>query len=307
MNIAVSRSDWHAGLKGADIPPLPPGTVLRGRFELIEMIGRGSVSTVYRAIDDRRRLARSPDLEVALKVVAAGGDLSAEISEALHREARYLHELAHPNIVRAFDADCDGVYHFVVLELLRGRSLTKILASRSDRRLPIDLVIRIVGAAAAGLGHAHRRGIVHGDIKPNNIFVTFDGEVKVLDFGAARLMRPSPEEAGNLDAARDIGALTPLYASLETIAGDTPAESDDVFSLAVLAYVMITGAHPFGGKTAAEALRTGIRPERPPPLSGPRWRALRKALALEHRHRLETMDELVASFARRPWLERLFG
>lgn len=303
MSVAAIEHDRTIEANQRVVPSLAPGSVLRGRFELLEVIGRGSISTVYRANDRIRVLARAREPEVAVKVMTAEGDLEAEIIELAHREARYLRDLSHPNIVRAFDSDHDGIHHFVVMELLRGRTLTKILRGSPDRRLAANLVARIVGEAAAALSHAHARGIVHGDLKPSNVFMTLDGDVKILDFGAARAMDQSASAASQLQG--DFSALTPIYASLEMIAGAAPSETDDVFSLAVLAYVMLTGNHPFKGKTAAEALAAGVRPERPPALSLSRWRALQRGLAIVQRNRTGTVAAFAEGFTRPPLLERL--
>lgn len=308
MSAATIAQDRAAEADQRAARPLAAGSVLRGRFELLEAIGGGGMSVVYRAVDRIRVLARAREPEVAVKVMAAEGDLQAEIVELAHREARYLHELLHPNIVRVFDSDCDGIHHFIVLELLRGRTLTKILRGSPDRRLSANLVIRIVGEAAAGLAHAHAKGVVHGDLKPSNLFMTLDGDVKILDFGAARAMDQSPADAWNRQTLSDVSSLTPIYASLETLAGEAPTESDDVFSLAVLVYVMLTGRHPFDGKTASEALAARMRAEtRPPALSRSRWRALQRGLAIERRNRAATITEFVESFTRAPLLDRLLG
>jgi serine/threonine protein kinase len=288
--------------------PLAPGRVLRGRFELLEAIGRGSMSTVYRAVDRIRVLARASQTEVAVKVVTAAGDLEAETIEFVHREARYLRDLVHPNIVRGFDSDCDGPHHFVVLELLQGRTLTKTLRDARNRRLPAHMVARIVDEAAAGLAFAHAKGIVHGDMKPSNVFLTLDGDVKLLDFGAARPVDQSSADSMSPRALDDVCAMTPLYASPEMICGEPPTESDDVFSLAVLAYVMLTGSHPFDGKNALEARDNQIWPRtRPASLSASRWRALRRALAIRRCDRTASVAEFSRGFARTSVFDALFG
>jgi serine/threonine protein kinase len=287
---------------------LAPGSVLRGRFELLEAIGRGSMSTVYRALDRIRVLARASQPEVAVKVIAARGDLEAETIELVHREARYLHDLVHPNIVRGFDSDCDGPHHFVVLELLQGCTLTKTLKESRNRRLSTHMVTRIVSEAAAGLAYAHARGIVHGDMKPSNVFLTLDGDVKLLDFGAARTIDQSAADSMSTRAVHDVCAMTPLYASLETIQGEPACESDDVFSLAVLAYVMLTGSHPFDGKNALEAGENQIWPRtKPASLSASRWRALQRALALKRCDRTASVATFAQGFAGASILDSLFG
>lgn len=286
-----------AALEIAADDPLPVGVLLRERFELVEILGRGGMSTVYRARDRVRLRAGAPDAEVAVKLVRA-----AQMEELVHREARYLRDLLHPHIVRVFDSDCHGSYHFLVMELLQGRAVGRILRDRPDRRLPLDLVLRIVGAAAAALSFAHAHGIVHGDLKPSNLFITFDGDVKILDFGAAQALGRGDEASPG-----HVGTFTPSYASFETIIGRAPAESDDVFSLAVLAYAMLTGEHPFGGKTAQEALAEGLTPPSPIGLPRARWQGLRRGLALEHHDRCATVDEFARAFARPSLLDRWFG
>jgi len=308
MSVAAIEREPPVQIDEATAIPLAPGSVLRGRFELLEAIGRGSMSTVYRAVDRIRVLARASQPEVAVKVVTAAGDLKAETIEIIHREARYLHELVHPNIVRGFDSDCDGPHHFVVLELLQGSTLTRTLRDSRNRRLSTHLVARIVSEAAKGLAHAHARGIVHGDLKPSNVFLTLDGDVKLLDFGAARTIDQGSAESTVAHDLHDVCAMTPLYASLETISGEPPTESDDVFSLAVLAHVMLTGSHPFDGKNAAEAQDGKIWPRtRPAGLSASRWRALQRALALKRCDRTANVAEFARGFARASVLDGLFG
>jgi serine/threonine protein kinase len=289
------------------VDPLPVGTVLRRRFELTEVIGRGGICTVYRAIDRMRVLARAPDPQVAIKLVSVDAGADRWLVEMVHREAHYLRQLVHPNIVRVFDSDEDGPVNFLVLELLRGRGIGQILKDMPQKTLPFDLALRVIAGAAAGLNHAHERGIVHGDLKPNNVFVTADGEVKLLDFGAARLLdRDAPGDAEPVGAG-EFDAITPMYASPEMLRGEIPNQSDDVFSLGVLTYVMIAGNHPFGGATAQEAWRLRLRPEKPLGLSSKRWHALARAIAFEHAHRTEGIAAFVKEFSDRLWWRRLLG
>ncbi|MBV8472040.1 MAG: serine/threonine protein kinase [Hyphomicrobiales bacterium] len=304
MDVATVEGELSRDAATVGAAPAP-GEVLRDRFELREIIGRGGGSVVFRAFDRLRALAGAREVEVAVKVVTASGDLRGEAIALVHREACYLHELSHPNIVRGFGSDRDGDRHFLVMELLRGRSLTGILRDEPDRRLRPSIAGRIVRETAAALAHAHARGLIHGDLKPSNIFIKRDGGVKVLDFGAARALDDDP--ARRIAAARDdVSALTPSYASLEAIEGDAPSESDDVFSLAVLAHVMLTGRHPFGGKTAAEArLYPSLSPERPIGVSRAQWSALRSGLAIERADRVASVDEFAQAFLRGSILERL--
>ena len=285
---------------------LAAGTILRGRFELVEIIGSGGGSTVYRAIDRMRVLGQAPDPEVAIKLVSSEGSFGPWMVERVHREARYLRELRHPGIVEVFDSDHDGSFHFGVFELLKGRTVGQILRSAPSRTLPLDLVLRIVEGAAAGLRHAHECGILHGDFKPSNIFITLDGAVKLLDFGAAHGIDGSaPRDIAAMPEAFD--AITPVYASLEMLLGERPGAGHDVYALAVVSYVMLTGGHPYGGRTALDAYQFGLRPARPPGLSKSRWEALARGLALESQGRTDDVAAFARGFARPLVWDRLLG
>lgn len=304
MDVATIAHEQTGAAEGAGDAPAA-GDVLRDRFELREIIGRGGGSLVFRAFDRLRALARAQEPEVAVKVVTADGDLRSELIEQVHREACYLQELSHPNIIRGFGSDRDGDDHFLVMELLRGRSLVQILRGEPDRRLRPALAGRIVRDIASALNHVHAKGLVHGDLKPGNVFVTQDGVVKVLDFGAARALGDDPTRwiAASSD---DVSALTPSYASPEAIAGETPRESDDVFSLAVLAHVMLTGRHPFAGKSVAEARAdASLSPERPAGLSRAQWGALRRGLAIERADRAASVTDFAEALLRGSILDRL--
>jgi serine/threonine protein kinase len=287
--------------------PLGAGAVLRDRFELIEIIGRGGISTVYRAADRTRLLAQMAMPDVAVKLTLIEGEHSAWAIERVHREGRYLRELRHPNIVEVFDTDYDGAFHYLVLELLEGRTLTDVLRSQPKTALPLHLAVRITTSIGAALTHAHGHGISHRDIKPNNVFITFDGFVKLLDFGSACSLDLSDAGQPWAPGRDDYDAMTPLFASFEMMSGDAPAESDDVFSLAVLVYVMLTGTHPFGGVSATEALMLGLYPQKPDVLSKGRWNALNAALALSRDDRTATIPAFLREFAQPLWRDRLFG
>ena len=281
--------------------------VLRGRFELLEVIGRGGASLVCRAADRLRILAGAPDPEVAVKMVSSDGDFGSWTSERVHREARHLRDLRHPNIVDVVDSDQDGSIHFIVFELLKGRTIAQILPSLPRRTVPLDLVLRILEGTVTGLRHAHRRGVIHADLKPSNIFITNEGTVKLLDFGAARLIGTPNHPAQAQPESEQFDAITPLYASPEMLRGESPEEPHDVFGLAVLTYVMLTGQHPFKGKTATAAQTLGLRAQRPPGLSGARWLALTRALRLDPRERTGDVETFGRGFATPRLLDRLLG
>ena len=285
--------------------PVPVGDVLRDRYEILEVIGLGGMSTVYRALDRFRARARSPYAQVALKVVNVSSDLGHDAVELMHREARRMQELVHSHIVRVYDWDHDpeSETDFIIMELLEGKTLAKILKSSEDGTLAFPRALHIIEAVGSALRHAHARDVIHTDIKPGNIFVTRTGDVKVLDFGTARRLNPFPggEDDPTVIYLDRVGALTPAYASLEMLKGEDPTPMDDVYGLGVLAYMMLAGRHPYDKKSAEDALEEKLKPEKPKNLAKWRWPALRRALQLTQDERTATITEFIEGFSRKPW------
>lgn len=284
------RSSWK--------PKIAPGAVLRRRFELISEIGRGGHSVVYKACDRIAAGAGLNDPFVALKIIIADADADPDIIALMHREARRLRDLVHPNIVRVYDMDVEGQAHFMVMEFLDGRSFAAALKDAETRRLAMPQIDRLVGDIAAALTHAHANNIIHADLKPGNVFVERSGRVKLIDFNIAHpVARPlKEEEEDTVHILGRLGAVTPAYASPQRLAGAEPCEGDDVFSLAVLTYIALTGTRPFGGLTAAEARENEIVPEPPEGLHRTRWRALSRGLALDDHQRTPTVARFAAEF-----------
>jgi serine/threonine protein kinase len=289
-----------------------PGAVLHGRFELVSEIGRGGLSKVYKALDRVAADAGLGDAFVALKVIVAEKATDPDIVALMHREARRLRDLVHPNIVRVYDMDREGDAHFMVMELLEGRSLAAVLRDAPGHRLEPAQVDRLVGDVAAALAFAHSRNIIHADLKPGNVFVEKSGRVKLIDFNIAYpVARPArSSEEDTVEILGRLGAVTPLYASPQRLAGAEPSEGDDVFSLALIAYIAATGERPFGHKTAREAADENLRPAVPAGLPRGRWAALRRGLALDDRDRTPSVARFAAEFTGGgPGLlvKRLFG
>lgn len=296
--------------EAAEGPIAPLGHVLRERFELVEVIGEGGMSTVYRAVDRVGMMAREASADVAVKVIRPDPSMRDEMVELLHREAWLLRRLVHRNLARIYDSDFDGPYHFLVMELLHGRSLATIMNDRQGRPLTPDVSLRIVRSVASGLTHMHELGIIHGDLKPGNVFMTVEGEVKLLDFGTALLLDPPShhKEVETTAMLLDrVGAMTPAYASLEMLSGRPRAESDDVYSLAVLAYLVLTGGHPFQNRSAEQAQKEGLTPAPPATLSATQWHVLQAGLALKRADRIQTVSEFAQRLGRPAWRDRLIG
>lgn len=209
------------------------GTVLAGRYEIIDRIADGGMSTVYRA----RRL---PDgLVVALKVLRPQYAADREFIERFAREARAAEALQHPNIVRVYESGRDGDVYFIAMEYVDGSDLKGHL--RRVGRLEADDAERIAIAVCQALEYAHREGIVHRDIKPQNILLAPGGTVKVTDFGIARaLAAVTITQPGTV-----LG--TVQYLSPEQARGAAVGRTSDIYALGVVLYEMLTGRLPFEG------------------------------------------------------------
>ena len=249
-----------------------PGDVLKNRFVLHQCLADGSTSRLFRALDRRREAAGDPDPWVVLKVVTAppgpgSGEREPRALQALRREAAIAQGLEHPNLPRILGIDHDGPHTFVCMAWLEGESLAAILDSRGTRPMTRVQALHIIEGVGRALIHLHAKGITHADVKPGNILVTAQGDATLLDFGVA--LGPG---AGDLPAVR---GFTPEYASPDVLAGSEPTPSDDLFSLACVAYRMLGGHRAFGAVTARGRRRpTAARPRRRgtcPPPSGGRW------------------------------------
>lgn len=284
-----------------------PGTVLKQRFVLEEMIGKGGMGVVYRALDLRKKEANDRTPYVAVKVLNDSFKDHPEALMAFQREARKAQDLAHPNIVNVYDFDRDGNVIFMVMELLDGEPLNRVIKNMGDTRLPRRRALEIIDALGQALIHAHSRGVVHADFKPSNCFVTHGGEIKVLDFGIARAYTATPraEDDATLFDPATLGALTPAYASREMLEGRDPDPRDDVYAFAVVAYSLLAGAHPFDRKSAVAAQEEGIAPARPPGLTRAQWRGLQAGLSLDRRRRTPTVRKLVEDLTQPPKSVRL--
>ena len=271
------------------------GTVLKERFILEEEIGRGGMGTVFKARDLRKEEAQDRDPFVAVKVLNEDFRKHPESFKALQREAKKSQALAHPNVATVFDFDRDGSNVFLVMELLEGRSLLSLIESRAGLGLPRSEVLRIIHAAGAALSHAHKKGVIHSDFKPANVIRTFDGTIKVLDFGIARAFLPATDGTSHTTRfdVSALRALTPAYASPEMLLGQSADPRDDVFALACVTYELLAGRHPFGYANAVTAQREGAKLIPIENVHRKTWRALQHALALTRAERTASVAEFL--------------
>jgi len=274
---------------------LAVGTVIDGRYELLRRVAGGSMGVVYKALDRQRTLETHEPSWVAVKVLTPRLDRHGPALRALQREAETGLLLDHPNVVGFHGLGRDDRLFYIVMEWLPGRSLADWLDRRPGEPMPVADAVHIVCSVGAALAHAHERGVVHADVKPGNVMLLPDGSVRLCDFGIARLDRVLATRTGTFDPGV-LRAATPAYSSPEVLNGETPTVRDDIYSLACLAYRMLSGHRVFGSRDAIEAEAAG---EAPRPIEGigeGRWRALEQALSFSRYERPADMAAFLRDF-----------
>jgi serine/threonine protein kinase len=270
------------------------GDVLRDRYVIKSVLGRGSMGTVFEAADSYRLDSPDAGQRVALKVLHPHVAGRSESLTQLQREFQLMQSLSHPNIVRTHDFDRDGDIAFFTMEYLRGLSLVGVLAARNQQAPDRPHALAILRDAGSALAHAHSRAVVHADFNPGNIFITNNGEVRVLDFGA--VSAPSRGPAVSKSQSDQAPVAAPRYASCQVLEGSRADARDDLYALACVAYVLLSGKHPFAEKTAAEAREQRLKPRRPSGLTSQEWRALKQGLAFDRERRPADVAKWLTAF-----------
>lgn len=304
-------SSWPPAAEPGTAPPVVEvGTVLRDRFLIQEVVGSGGMGVVFRALDRRREEAHDRHPHVALKVLGEDFKNHPDALVALQREARRMQQLSHPRIAAVYDFDRDGPHVYLVMELLEGESLDHVLARHAGVGMEEKQALRIISGAGDALSFAHSRGVVHSDFKPANVFVMQNGEVKVFDFGIARIAKDSGQ-AGDaaltvFDAGK-LGAMTNAYASPEQMLDTAaPDPRDDVYAFGLVVYELLAGKHPFERKSAVEAQHRGMTVEPIPTLSERQNEVLAAALSFSREARLADIKTLVHALSE-PDVDRVGG
>lgn len=281
-----------AGASAAD-DELGPGSVLKDRFRLEQVIGQGGMGAVYKAVDLLKVEARDRNPYIAVKLLVGDFKEHPEAFIALQRESAKAQRLAHPNIATVYDFDRDGETVYMTMELMLGAELAKYIKKLPAGGLPVEEANRIIEQLCAGLAYAHGRGLVHSDFKPGNAFVLEDGTVKLLDFGIARASKTKADAEGESTVfdPGQLGALTPAYATIEMFEGEDPDPRDDIYALACVAYELYTGKHPFNKMSAVKARDKGLKPTPVPKLNKRQNRTLLKGLALKREDRIGSVEE----------------
>jgi len=268
----IKRERKTAGLeKTADI-----GT---SRYRLGDVLGAGGTGTVYKAED---LLMGMP---VAIKVLSSRFAEDQIAIDLLKDEARIAMQLSHRHIVRLHNLEKVGGKYFLVMEYVEGRNLREILQIYG--KLPTETVMQMAEVSADALAYAHRHGVIHRDLKPDNILLTEDGVLKIIDFGIAGLMHAGATQGPVMG--------TPMYMSPEQLAGKPLNERTDIFSFALILYELLTGRPPFEEPVDTAALRAARQPQivgLPEPVA----RILRKAVAHDPNERWTSVSEFASNF-----------
>jgi serine/threonine protein kinase len=261
------------------------GTLLNKRYQLLEQLGSGGMAEVFRARD------LMLDRYVAIKVLRKDFSGIPDFQNHFRQEARAAANLSHPNIVTVHDFGFENELLFIVMEYIPGKDLKNLLRQRG--RFSITQGIPLIIQACAGIGYAHRAGLVHCDIKPHNMLVSPDGRLKVTDFGIARALATiTPGERTNVVWG------SPLYFAPEQAQGEAPSPASDVYSLGVVLYEVLSGTPPFTASTPDELARLHIsaRPipirEYIPDIPRALEEIVMKVLSKEPAARYRTADQL---------------
>jgi serine/threonine protein kinase len=259
--------------------------ILNKRYQLLDPLGKGGMAFVYRARD--LMLERL----VAVKVLREDFSRDPAFQERFRQEARAAANLSHPNIVTMHDFGLDDGLLFLVMEYVPGTDLKTLIKQRG--RFTTEEAVPLLIQACAGIGYAHRAGLVHCDVKPQNMLVTPDMRLKVADFGIARALA-----AIHPDELNDVVWGSPQYFAPEQASGAAPSPASDVYSLGIIMYEMLTSSLPFQATTTIDLARLHV--EADPPLlseliadiSPTLEQILGKVLSKEPSQRYRTADQL---------------
>jgi len=257
MGEAASRSysSFEEALTDLSALELHTGSIIAGRYEILEELGRGGMGQVFRVRD--RELSE----EVALKTLRRRPEMTEEAKSRFMREIKLSRRITHPNVVRVYDFGVWRETLFLTMEYIPGKTLSQWVKEGAHGRANLRQKVEILRGVAAGLTEAHKMGVIHRDLKPQNVILTPAGIPKVLDFGIAYA---DVEESGDLtQEGHFVGS--PKYVSPEQIQGLPLDPRSDVYSLGLLAYFLLTGQDAFSGDKSGLILLKQLKEMPPPP------------------------------------------
>jgi len=243
---------WRATIETMTSDTLLPGTTLSDRYRIDAFLAEGGMALVYRAHD--LRLER----DVALKIVKDEAANSPDYQAAFINEARLAAKVNHPNLVNVFDQGVDGDFDYLVMELVEGKTLREILAKFG--KIEGNRALDVIAAVLAGLSALHRAGVIHRDVKPENIILANDGRIKVTDFGLARPASKAPSADAPL-----LG--TVAYISPEALRGQSVGARSDLYAVGIVLFELLTGEQPFNGEDSRAVARMHLQERVPAPSS----------------------------------------
>lgn len=259
--------------------------ILNGRYRLVAQQGSGGMAVIYRA--DDLALGRT----VAIKILRPNLTSDPAFIARFRNEARSIANLMHPNIVTVHDVGNDGATHYIVMEFVEGLDLKKII--KSDGALTVERALRLAIQICAGIGFAHRAGIVHADVKPQNILVTRDDTVKVTDFGIAQAFTDAqPGEK------QQVVWGSPHYFAPEQARGEKPTPASDVYSIGIVLFELLSGRLPYQGTDQQALALAHIRDRIPlvnefnPTITDSLARIVFKTMSKEPAQRYRMADQL---------------
>ena len=275
--------------------------VLAGRYELIEKIGDGGMAIVYKAKD--RLLKRF----IAVKILKPEFVQDIKFVENFRKESHAAASLSHPNIVSIYDVGQEGNINYIVMELVSGKTLNELIKEEApmDYRKAADIAKQV----AAGLSAAHKKGIVHRDVKPHNILMTEDGIAKITDFGIAKAVTNTTI----VDSGKDNVMGSVHYFSPEQAKGTNVDEKSDIYSLGIVLYEMLTGKVPFDGDNPVTiALMQINEPITPPSVFNHNVppgleRIVMKAVEKQPKNRFDSADEMIDALDKMEVVNRVVG
>ncbi len=260
---------------------LPVGFIIDDRYEVKKKLGQGGFGAVYLAYDNKMAI------EKALKIIPESVASDKEAMSDLHAEARTMVSLNHENVVRVYDVHDTGSIKYIDMEYVAGKPLNEVKLDYEGKKLPENTVKELAVKIAKGLGYAHRNKVIHKDIKPQNIMLTKDGNIKIMDFGLSETVRTSMSRVANSSSS---GTL--VYMSPEQVKGTDVGKESDIYSFGALLYELLSGHPPF----YKGAIEYQIFNEKPGDLEGISDElnaVIQKCLEKEYQDRFREFDALI--------------
>lgn len=278
------RRDVHVSYGALSLDNLPEGHLIEDRYEVLEKVGQGGFGTVYRVHD------RVMDISKAIKVIPEAITHDAEAMFDLQKEAQTMIALNHTNIVRVYDFHTSGAVRFIDMEFVDGNTLTEKKLNYEGKQIPETIVREYALKIARGLSYAHQHNVLHKDIKPQNIKVNSQNEIKIMDFGIAETVRTSMSRIHNASAAGSSGTL--VYMSPEQIKGKDVGKESDIYSFGAMLYELLSGRPPFY-RGAIEHQILHEEPQPLPSVSADLNEVIATCLKKDFRDRFSDFDECI--------------